>query len=121
MAENSIKVINILQDKLKDPPSCDCRLRDENARLKKMLGLSAKSHMENSSTQIITPSVQESMLIGEIVTKDSSQESKIEIFRSLFHGRDDVYPVRWERKDGKSGYTPACANEWNREFCKKPR
>ena len=41
----------------------------------------------------------------------SSPEAKIALFRSLFRGRDDVYPRRFEsRKSGKSGYQPVCAN-----------
>jgi hypothetical protein len=37
-------------------------------------------------------------------------------------GRTDVYPVRWEGKtSGKSGYAPACANEWRAGVCEKPR
>ena len=56
------------------------------------------------------------------VSQHSSPESKITLFRSLFRGRDDVYPVRFEsRKTGKSGYAPACANEWVRGICEKPR
>ncbi len=44
------------------------------------------------------------------------------LFRRLFRGRDDVYPVRWEStKTGKSGYAPACANEWRPGVCEKPR
>jgi superfamily II DNA or RNA helicase/very-short-patch-repair endonuclease len=44
------------------------------------------------------------------------------LFRSLFRGREDVYPHRFEsRKTGKSGYAPACANEWVRGICEKPR
>ena len=44
------------------------------------------------------------------------------MFRRLFHGRTDVYPVRWEGKtSGKSGYAPACANEWRAGVCEKPR
>jgi hypothetical protein len=40
----------------------------------------------------------------------------------LFRGRDDVYPRRFEsRKAGKSGYAPACANEWVRGVCEKPQ
>lgn len=51
-----------------------------------------------------------------------STEEKIRLFRSLFRGREDVYPVRWETKTGeKSGYSPACANEWKRPLCVKPR
>lgn len=52
----------------------------------------------------------------------SSSEEKIGLFRSLFRGREDVYPRRFEsRKTGKSGYAPACANEWVRGICEKPR
>lgn len=54
------------------------------------------------------------------VTNDSSPDAKIALFRSLFRGRDDVYPVRWEGKNGKSGYSPACSNEWDRVLCGKP-
>jgi len=52
----------------------------------------------------------------------SAPEDKIALFRSLFRGRDDVYPRRFEsRRTGKSGYAPACANEWVRGVCEKPR
>ena len=39
------------------------------------------------------------------VANDSTQEQKIALFRSLFRGREDVYPRRFESKrSGKSGY-----------------
>jgi len=51
-----------------------------------------------------------------------STAEKVALFRRLFRGRTDVYPVRWEGKtSGKSGYTPACANEWRAGVCEKPR
>jgi len=51
-----------------------------------------------------------------------SPEKKIKIFRSLFRGRVDVFPRRFESmKTGKSGYQPACANEWRRGICTKPK
>ncbi len=51
-----------------------------------------------------------------------STEDKVALFRRLFRGRTDVYPVRWESKTtGKAGYAPACANEWRAGVCKKPR
>ena len=44
------------------------------------------------------------------------------LFRRLFRGRTDVYPIRWESKTtGKSGYAPACGNEWLAGVCEKPR
>ncbi|MEX2273552.1 MAG: DEAD/DEAH box helicase family protein [Vicinamibacterales bacterium] len=56
------------------------------------------------------------------VTHSSPVEAKIALFRSLFRGRVDVYPRRFEsRKTGRSGYAPACANEWVRGICEKPR
>src|ERR1700686_944448 len=57
-----------------------------------------------------------------LVHQFSSSDEKIALFRSLFRGREDVYPRRFEsRKTGKSGYAPACANEWVRGICEKPR
>jgi superfamily II DNA or RNA helicase/very-short-patch-repair endonuclease len=54
--------------------------------------------------------------------RTASPEAKIALFRSLFRGRDDVYARRFEnRRTGKSGYAPACANEWVRGLCEKPR
>lgn len=54
------------------------------------------------------------------VTRHSPPEDKIALFRSLFRGREDVYPRRFEsRKTGKSGYQPACSNEWVRGLCDK--
>lgn len=48
-------------------------------------------------------------------------QKKLEIFKSLFRGRTDVYPIRWESKNGRSGYSPACDNEWKPNICEKPR
>ncbi|MGE5471196.1 MAG: TOTE conflict system archaeo-eukaryotic primase domain-containing protein [Bacteroidota bacterium] len=51
-----------------------------------------------------------------------STNEKVKLFRRLFQGRSDVYPIRWESKTtGKSGYSPACANEWRTGICHKPR
>jgi hypothetical protein len=44
-------------------------------------------------------------LLWACVSNHSSQEAKVAIFRSLFRGRVDVYPRRFEsHKTGKSGY-----------------
>ena len=54
-------------------------------------------------------------LVAPAVDRHSAASAKIALFRSLFRGREDVYPRRFEsRKTGKSGYAPACANEWVR-------
>ncbi len=49
----------------------------------------------------------------------------MKLFRSLFHGRDDVYAVRWEgRNNGKAGYSPAHRKVWgiySQENRKQPK
>jgi superfamily II DNA or RNA helicase len=56
------------------------------------------------------------------VSSGFSTTQKVALFRRLFRGRTDVYPVRWESKTtGKSGYSPACGNEWRLGICAKPR
>jgi len=56
------------------------------------------------------------------VTNESTEEQKITLFRSLFRGREDVFPRRFESKrTGKSGYQPVCRIEWIRPFCQKPK
>ena len=56
------------------------------------------------------------------VNQHSPPEAKISLFRSLFRGRDDVYPRRFEsRKTGRAGYSPVCGNEWVQGICEKPR
>lgn len=49
-----------------------------------------------------------------------SPREKLDLFRSLFRGRLDVYPKRWEKGERK-GYSPACFNEFVRidQTCKK--
>ncbi len=47
------------------------------------------------------------------INNQSSQEEKIRLFRSLFKGREDVFPRRFESsRTGKSGCSPVCRNEW---------
>jgi superfamily II DNA or RNA helicase len=58
---------------------------------------------------------------GSGVSVARTPDEKIALFLRLFRGRTDVYPVRWESKAGKSGYSPACANEWQIGVCEKPR
>jgi len=56
------------------------------------------------------------------ITATSPPAEKIALFRSLFRGREDVFPKRWTNsRSGKSGYAPACANEWIPRFCGKPK
>ncbi len=57
-----------------------------------------------------------------LVTNLSGAREKIALFRSLFLGREDVFPKRWQNaRTGKAGYAPACGNEWVSGICGKPK
>lgn len=96
------------------------RLRKENAKLKALL--SAFSLKTGSS--LLPPNTETSNTDKknkqEAVSSGLSSEEKISLFRSLFRGRLDVFALRWESKKARSGYSPACANEWNEALCRKP-
>ena len=83
------------------------RLRAENARLRALLvqhGIPA----DEPKTMPPKPLL--------------SLEEKVELFRSLFRGREDVFARRWNsHSTGKSGYQPVCVREWNREYCDKKK
>ncbi|MFA5263804.1 MAG: hypothetical protein WC378_08245, partial [Opitutaceae bacterium] len=47
---------------------------------------------------------------------------KVALFLDLFGTRRSVYPKRWGNpKTNKSGYAPACDNEWRQGVCRKPQ
>ena len=46
---------------------------------------------------------------------------KINLFKSYFKGRDDVFAKLWiNKKTNKKGYSPVCKNEWIKNKCNKP-
>ena len=68
------------------------------------------------------PTTTTSEQAGHVIDRHSTIETKVALFRSLFRGRADVFPIRWENaKTGRSGYAPACSNEWKRGVCEKPK
>jgi superfamily II DNA or RNA helicase len=90
------------------------RLRAENVRLVSLLEANG---IEWRLTAASAPQVQ-----VEPEGQRLSTAEKLALFRRLFRGRVDVYAARWESKaTGKSGYAPACANEWRPGICEKPR
>ena len=96
----------------------ESRLKNlESERVEILSKLEELRHKRQAANKIKEPS--SSYLIAS-VTKDSSSAEKIALFRSLFKGREDVYAIRWEsRKTGKSGFQPACRNEWIKGLCRK--
>ena len=100
----------MLKAKLQKALAENERLRDENAQLRRTASQSSD-----------TPAPKHEPFSGHNkkpqstarVTNDSRPESKVSLFRSLFRGRDDVYAVRWEGKNGRTGYSPAGIREWD--------
>lgn len=72
---------------------------------------------ERSAQDVIPP------IVGPVTTLvPVTNAAKVALFRSLFRGRDDVFPRRWENaRTGKSGYSPACDNEWKYGLCEKKK
>ena len=68
------------------------------------------------------PAAPDEEIAGAPVTNRSPPQAKIALFRTLFAGREDLFPRRWENaRTGKSGYAPACVNDWKPGLCGKPR
>lgn len=96
------------------------RLKAELDALKREYGLPISTPKPTSveSISVATDYDNANANISPRVTMHSATEKKIELFMSLFRGRDDLYARRWHsRKTGKSGYSPACANEWQPGLC----
>ncbi len=90
------------------------KLQAENARLTALLDIHGIDWRLPAEPAIANTSEAEASRL--------STHEKVALFRRLFRGRADVYSVRWESKStGKSGYAPACANEWRAGVCEKPR
>ena len=72
--------------------------------------------------EMLFPDVASSERAERNIDRHSETDQKILLFREIFRGRTDVFPIRWDNaKFGKSGYAPACHNEWQRGVCEKPR
>ena len=99
----------------------ESRLAALNAEVEKSTALLAALRNElaaEPSAQILVPPTPASATAPPPVTN----AAKIALFRSLFRGREGVFPRRWESaKTGKSGYSPACDNEWHYGMCEKQK
>lgn len=100
-----------LEQKLQEALAECERLRQENADLKRKLGIREPPQIREDNPSFDFASV----------NNHSSSDAKIELFFSLFRGRADIYALRWESNKGRSGYVPACSNEWDKVLCKKPQ
>lgn len=92
------------------------QLRAENARLIALLEMHGIEWRQPAEL----PKHEQAVALPPLVPVLDTNE-KLALFKRLFRGRADVFPLRWESKAGKTGYSPACANEWRPGVCEKPR
>jgi len=98
-----------LENRLEQLEAECARLREENTQLRERLSLPSDALAQYAPSDS-----------SAFLDQASPAREKVELFQQLFRGREDVYPLRWENRKGKSGYSPACANEWDRVLCGKP-
>lgn len=86
------------------------RLQQENMTLKKML--------EDNGITLLYRQKEAPSKSSE--RNNLSVEQRVELFRSLFRGREDVFARRWQSgQTGRAGYQPVCKNEWQHGMCDK--
>ena len=85
-------------------------LRADNARLRRLLDLTAE--------QARPPAAAQTGLFLDSpgpVTASSSGPDKVRFFRTLFAARTDVYAIRWDNaRTGRSGWSPAVEGGWRK-------
>ena len=92
-------------------------LEEENLKLKNLLFQNGISYESEKQESIVVVSKSENR---KTAMQRLSLQEKVELFRTLFKGREDVFAKRWYSDSlKKSGYQPVCEREWNREFCDK--
>jgi hypothetical protein len=90
----------------------ETELKESRAALESLRAELSAGRLSPPTVPALTPSAPAPVTSSE----------KVALFRSLFRGREDVYPKLWTNvKMSRKGYAPACANEWVRDVCEKPR
>jgi len=87
------------------------RLLEENARLRSLL-IAHSIPIPEAAQPTLHPS--QASNSAPLVRKPglATAEQRIALFRSLFRGREDIYAIRWENNDGRSGYMPKADRDW---------
>jgi superfamily II DNA or RNA helicase len=88
-------------------------LREENARLRGLLGL--EDRRPDGHRIAWSPTLLPATSPSPSVTASSSSVDKVALLRALFGGRSDLYAQRWESTStGKSGWSPATKDRWSK-------
>jgi hypothetical protein len=87
------------------------RLLEENARLRCLL-IAHSIPIPDAAQPTLQPP--QALNAAPEVRKPgvATAAQRIALFRSLFRGREDIYAIRWENNDGRSGYMPKADRDW---------
>ncbi len=88
------------------------RLRNENQRLRRLLAEHGIA-IPNEANDGVQPAPARGL-------SPLAPDEKIRLYRGLFRGREDVYAVRWESPDGRTGYSPKSERDWNAYYAARP-
>ncbi len=91
-------------------------LKSEIMQLRAMLAVEQTEAYCSVDFNLIKETVPEQN--SKSITQNSSSKDKIELFKSLFKGREDVCAKRWKNKPG---YSPYCLNDFKPGICNKPK
>ena len=93
-----------------EPPEQEnIRLREENARLRRLLAVHS---IPIPQLSLENPPPAKTVALTTPIDKEERARKRIALFRSLFRGREDVYARRWANDDGRHGYVPAHVKDW---------
>ena len=121
-----MEIDNGLLDKYRALLSESSVLREENEILKARLGITGPSRPNPPrDPENHLPLAYEAPDLPEKkpprgAPSQLDPAEKIQLFMSLFKGREDVYAKRWQNREGRAGYAPVCRNEWKAGLCRKP-
>jgi superfamily II DNA or RNA helicase len=88
-------------------------LREENARLRGLLGLDQRAGGGHETAW--APTLLPEPVVRVSVDATAGDAEKLALLWSLFGARSDVYAVRWENAStGKTGWSPAMRGRWSR-------
>jgi len=126
MAANDSAELEHLRRQLAEVTDERDRLLAENQRLLHQLGQPQEPGLESLpdfDTTAFSPlaTVTKQSTLPQ-VNDDSTLSEKVRLFRSLFHGREDVFARLWSsKKSGRIGYSPVCGHQWDPILCGKPK
>lgn len=92
----------------------DCQRDEIRDRLEVL-----RAQLVEAST-LLPPRVVQRSLRTSRGTPNTASE-KVRLFRSLFRGREEIFPTRFmSKRTGRPGYAPACSNKFVRGICGLP-